>query len=90
MLAYVALRDGGNRETQVKPPTLDRRPLPCHMPIPGSNAVRSGDKRVFNHCAIQALIKECIVLCIDLDYKCMSDFILQAIDYQLERVSCLC
>ena len=28
----VAIRGGGNRR---KPPTLDGRPLPCHMPTPG-------------------------------------------------------
>ena len=35
MLAYVVLRGGGNLRTGGKPPTLDGRPLPCHMPIPG-------------------------------------------------------
>ena len=29
---FVVLHGGGNRG---KPPTLDVRPLPCHMPIPG-------------------------------------------------------
>ena len=34
MLTYVVLRGVRNRRFQGKPPTLDGRPLPCHMPIP--------------------------------------------------------
>ena len=35
MSASVVLCGGGNRKTRGKTPTLDWRPLPCHMPIPG-------------------------------------------------------
>ena len=31
----VVMRGGGNRRTWGKPPTLDERSLPCHMPTPG-------------------------------------------------------
>ena len=31
----VAIRGGGNQRTRGKPPTLDGRTLPCHMPTPG-------------------------------------------------------
>ena len=31
----VVILGGGNRRTRGKPPTLDGRPLPCHMPTPG-------------------------------------------------------
>ena len=31
----VVMRGGGNRRTRGKPPTLDERPLPCHMQTPG-------------------------------------------------------
>ena len=31
----MVIRGGGNRRTRGKPPTLDGRPLPCHMPTPG-------------------------------------------------------
>ena len=35
MLAYVVLHGGGNWRIRGKPPTLDRRPKPCQMPISG-------------------------------------------------------
>ena len=34
MLAFVVLRDERDRRTRWKPPTLDRRPLPCHISTP--------------------------------------------------------
>ena len=32
---YVVICGGGNRRFRGKPPTLDGRPLPCHMSTPG-------------------------------------------------------
>ena len=56
---------GGNRRTRGIPPTLDRRPLPCHMPTPGfdpglqrlqASALTTSLSR---HCAITYLKSIC-------------------------------
>ena len=35
VFAYVVLRGGGNGRIRGTPPTIDGRPQPCHMLIPG-------------------------------------------------------
>ena len=58
----VVLRGGRNRSSWRKPPTLDRWPLPCHMPTQGIQpGLQRWQARVCP-CAIQALKLICIKL----------------------------